>query len=219
MSDHVKTVKSKRRIVVGGLAIMLLASAGAQAAENVYAKPDGSWVSLNGTVVSHTPKSFTLDYGEGTILVETDDWDRGADGWAILEGDQVTVYGKVDDDLFEKTKIEAESVYVEDMNTLLTAPSSADEETIPTTITYFAIPTDVDLQVTGTVSSVKGREFKIDTGAREMTIDTLSMGYNPLDQHGLQKIEKGDLVTVTGNLDKDFFGGRELEAENIISFN
>lgn len=102
---------------------------------------------------------------------------------------------------------------------LLTAPSSADEETIPTTITYFAIPTDVDLQVTGTVSSVKGREFKIDTGAREMTIDTLSMGYNPLDQHGLQKIEKGDLVTVTGNLDKDFFGGRELEAENIISFN
>ncbi|MGM0425831.1 MAG: hypothetical protein ACQEQ7_01185 [Thermodesulfobacteriota bacterium] len=71
--------------------------------------------------------SFTLDYGEGTVLVEMDDWDWYDEEGTVLEGDKVTVYGKIDDDLYEATSIEASSVYVENLGTYFYA-SSADEE-------------------------------------------------------------------------------------------
>src|SRR5690606_15961156 len=167
-----------------GIATMVTAIAiplQVQAQTDIESKPDESWVSLSGKVVAHTPSEFTLDYGEGTIRVETDDWDNLGDGWRINEGDRVTVYGRVDDGFYQEKKIEAGSVYVEDLNTLVTAPSSDDEEEVmPVTHTYFSVPTDYDLQIAGTVSSVSGREFTIDTGKRKVTIDTLKMGYNPL---------------------------------------
>ncbi|HEX5793219.1 MAG TPA: DUF5666 domain-containing protein, partial [Rheinheimera sp.] len=188
-------------------------------AKNVQAKPDGSWISLSGQVVSHTPKSFTLDYGEGTILVETDDWDSIGDGWALNEGDKVTVYGMIDDGFYQTKRIEAGSIYIEDLNTMVTAPSSADEEIMPDSYTYFSVPADYDLQVAGTVTSVSGREFTIDTGKRKITVDTLALGYNPLDEVGIQQIEKGDFVSVSGDLDLSIFDKSEIIAENIVSYN
>lgn len=35
------------------------------------AQPDESWISISGTVVAPNSDSFTLDYGEGLIAVET----------------------------------------------------------------------------------------------------------------------------------------------------
>lgn len=188
-------------------------------ADTVKDKPDGSWVALNGQVVAHTPSQFTLDYGEGTILVETDDWDSIGDGWGISEGDKVTVYGMVDDGFYQTKRIEAGSVYVEDSNTLISAPSSADEEPMPVTYTYFSVPADYDLQVAGTVTSVTGRNFTIDTGKRKITVNTLGMGYNPLDDIGVQQIEKGDFVSVSGDLDVRLFDDALITADTIVSYN
>lgn len=188
-------------------------------ADTVKNKTDGSWVSLTGTVISHTPKAFTLDYGQGTILVETDDWDSLGDGWSINENDNVTVYGVVDDGFYQNKRIEAGSVYVEDTNTMVTAPSTADEEGVPVTYTYFSVPADYDFQVAGTVTSVTGREFTIDTGKRKMTVDTIEMGYNPLDNIGIPQIKKGDFVSVSGDLDLNIFNNTELTAETLVNYN
>ncbi|MYL24315.1 NirD/YgiW/YdeI family stress tolerance protein [Halomonas alkaliantarctica] len=197
-------------------AISLPMSAMAQ----VEGKPDGTWASLSGKVASHTPESFVLDYGEGTITVETDDWDSLGDGWAINEGDQVTVYGKIDDGFYQDKRIEASSVYVSDMDTVISAPSLADEEeVVPVAYTYFAVPTDYDLQMAGTVTSVSGREFTLDTGERKVSIDTLQMPYNPLDDTGMVKIEEGDFVSVSGDLDLSVFDEAEISAENVITYN
>lgn len=186
----------------------------------VEGKPDGSWVSLSGQVASHTPDEFTLDYGEGTITVETDDWDSIGDAWAISEGDSVTVYGRVDDGFYQNRKIEAGSVYIDDLDTLVTAPSVADEEVaLPVTYTYLSVPADYDFQVAGTVMSISGREFTIDTGDREISVDTIRMGYNPLDDIGLVQIEEGDFVSVSGDLDLSVFDENEISAETIISYN
>jgi uncharacterized protein YdeI (BOF family) len=184
------------------------------AAESPYTKLDGSWISLNGTVVSAGPASFELDYGQGLVTVEMDDWDWYQEGRNILEGDEVTVYGRVDDDLYEVTSIEASSVYVKDLNTYFYA-SAADEESEPYIVTTWV--TDYDINVSGEVTSINGREFTIDTGNRKLTIDTYQMPYNPLDKYGYQKIGKGDYVSVSGNMDYDFLEDKELVAESIVT--
>lgn len=198
-------------------AIALPATVSAQ----VQDKPDGSWVSLSGQVASHTPNSFELDYGEGTVTVETDDWDSIGDAWAISEGDSVTVYGRVDDGLYQNRRIEAGSVYIEDLDTMVTAPSAADEEeALPVvTYTYLSVPADYDYQVAGTVTSISGREFTIDTGDRKMSVDTMQMAYNPLDDAGVVQIGEGDFVSVSGDLDLNVFDENEISAEAIVNYN
>lgn len=186
----------------------------AQAKPDPYAKPDRSWISLSGEVSTVTPDTFLLDYGEGAVTVEMDDFDNDADAYHLVKGDDVTVYGRVDDDTFETTTIEASSVWVSGLNTYFYA-SSADEEDLPPEVTFSY--TDSDLQVTGTVETIEGREFTIDTGTREMRADTAELGYNPFDDEGYQKIAVGDRVSITGDLDKDWWERRELMTDSILT--
>ena len=111
------------------LAALSLLALPAQAADP-YTQPDDSWISVTGTVADTHDESFELDYGEGLITVEFDDWDWYNENAAILDGDRVTVYGAVDDDLYETRTIEAASVYVEGLNTYYYA-SATDEEDVP----------------------------------------------------------------------------------------
>lgn len=185
------------------------------AANSPFTKPDGTWVSLSGTAVETGPSSFTLDYGKGSILVEMDDWAwYEQDGYGLLDGDKVRVYGEIDDDFAEITKLEADSVYVESLGSYFYA-NSADEEDYRVSVVT-PIITGVT-EVSGTVSSVDGREFTVDSGPREVTIDTSTMGYNPLDKEGFQKVEKGDRVSVTGNMEDDFLETMELMADTVIT--
>lgn len=182
------------------------------AAESPYTQYDDSYISLSGTVVSAVDDSFSLDYGEGIVTVEMDDWDWYSEGYKILEGDEVTVYGYVDDDLYETTKVEASSVYVDNLNTYFYA-SGTDEETIDAISTTWY---DYDYTITGTVTSVSGREFTIDSGIQELTVDTWQLGYNPMDNQGYISIDEGDRVTVYGEMDLDIFENNELLAEAVI---
>lgn len=181
-------------------------------AQDPYTQPDGSYVSLSGTVTTATPDSFILDYGEGLVTVEMDDWDWYADGYGIMENDDVTVYGFVDDDFYETTSIEASSVFVEDIDTYFYASGADEESTSLQSSTFY----DYDYVVTGTVTSTDGREFTINTGDRKTTVDTWQLGYNPLDDEGYLKLDKGDRVTVYGDLDYEVFDGREISAEALV---
>ncbi|MDT8449863.1 MAG: hypothetical protein RQ847_06780 [Wenzhouxiangellaceae bacterium] len=191
--------------------------ASAVAQPNPATLEDDTWLSLNGTVTSVSDTTFRLDYGDGIVTVEMDDWDNYGEAFVLADGDNVTVFGEVDDDLYEKTKIEASSVYVEDLNSYFYA-SSADEEEIG----EWAIELDPevgDITYIGTVESVDplAEEFTIDTGATELTVDSSPLLYNPLDDEGFQQIEKGDRVSVNGVVDSDFFEGSELKADSIVT--
>lgn len=187
------------------------------AGQNPYTKADGSWISLSGKVTETSPDTFTLDYGSGTVEVEMDDWDWFDESKNILKGDKVNVYGRVDDDFYETAKIEADSVFVEGLGTYFFA-DAADEESmtyhtlVPNPIVYVG-----DVVLTGTVEKVEGRKFTVDTGNRQMQIDTSTMKYNPVDDVGFQKIKKGDLVSVAGDLKVDTFNKREILAESVIT--
>lgn len=195
--------------------MFLLAFVSPVSAENPYAASNDSWISLNGNIVTADNDSFELDYGEGIVIVEMDDWDWYDDAYGVLTGDEVTVYGYVDDDFLETTSIEASGVYVKNRNTYYYA-SGADEEDryVPYYSTAYV---DTDLQLTGKVTSTSGREFTIDTGNRKIQVNTSAMLYNPLDDKGFQQITEGERVQVTGDLDIDLFEEKEIMAETIIT--
>ncbi len=183
-----------------------------QNAVQPYSKPDNSFISINGTVTSAGPDTFVLDYGEGVITVEMDDWDWYREGYKLLNGDNVTVYGRIDDDLFEVAKIEADSVYVKGLNSFFFA-NDADEEDVA--LVNVVATTTATIQ--GEVEEINGREFTVDTGTGTLRVDTSSMPYNPLDKEGYQQVEKGDRVSVVGALTPGFFSEREIKADAVMT--
>ncbi|REJ72301.1 MAG: hypothetical protein DWQ34_07030 [Planctomycetota bacterium] len=205
-----------------GLALFaatILASSPARADdENPYLMADETWISIDGTVESVSANSFELDYGTGIVTVEMDDGDRDADGYKFVKGDKVRVSGMVDDDLYETTTIEASSVYVENLGTYFYA-SAIDDEDVDTFVTYTTPIAVSGTVVQGIVTDVEtfGSDFVINTGERSLTVDTDKMPYDPLDDEGYQKIEVGDRVSVTGDMERKFFEGREFSAESIVT--
>lgn len=194
----------------------LLATTAVAGEPDPYAKADDTWISISGTVDVVHPDSFVLDYGDGMIKVEMDDGDRDADAYKLLKGDKVTVAGRIDDDFFEMTKIEASSVFVENLGTTFYA-SSVDEEAYegldPSAIPPVVVARTV---VRGQVTQVNGDEFVLDTGPRLLRVDTDGMAFDPLDDEGYLKIEEGDTVKVIGQMGVSLFEGRELNADTVV---
>lgn len=204
------------------LAVFLFSLGGLEEAsaknEDPYLQPDETWISISGKVASAQPNSFELDYGDATVTVEMDDWDLYNEGELIKKGDNVIIYGMVDDDFYETTKIEANSVYVKNLGTYFYA-SGADESDLDVIYDYWGAldPFVVSkTYVRGTVTEVRDGEFSIDSGASEMTIDTSPLSYDPLDSDGYQVIDKGDYVSVFGYMEDDFWEARELKAESLV---
>lgn len=184
-------------------------------AESPYTQPDDTWIRLDGTVVSVTPDAFTLDYGQGNVVVEMDDGDRDADAYKLVAGDRVTVSGFIDDDFYETTTIEAASVHVEGIGTTFYA-SSFDEEGILTDIDPVVISA-ATLQ--GRVASVdpEAMTFTLDKGTAELTVHVDEMPYNPLDDEGYQQLAVGDIVSVSGQVDVELFEGRVFAADTVTT--
>lgn len=188
---------------------------------STFSKPkNGEWVIVRGKVSHAAPDYFILDKGYKKVLVEMDDWDWFKEGYKILKGDRVIVQGKIDHDFLERRKIEASSVYVQGLNTYYYA-SSDDEETEPYHHHYFfetyEIPDEIKYDFTGTISRIDDREFVLNTGLREVSVDTEDMKYNPMDDKGLTQLKVGDAVRVYGDIENNFFTDDVLNANWIIT--
>lgn len=187
----------------------------AVAEENPYTVPDDTWIRLSGKVESVNRDRFMLDYGKGVVSVEMDDGDRDADAYKLVSGDQVTVSGRIDDDFFESTTIEASSVHVKNFNTTFYA-SSLDEEDATYVALYSTPLADYHYNLVGNVTEVKADEFVLDTGDRRVEVEVDGLAYNPLDDEGYQRIEVGDRVSVAGDVAYEFFDGRVVEADSVV---
>lgn len=186
-------------------------------AANPYDQTDGSWISLSGTIAEAAPDAFTLDYGDGVITVEMNDWHPDADGLGLASGDEVKVTGRVDQNLFSADTIEAEGVYVKDISAYFHANDVDEEE-----IARWAAPTEIVVSRTtmnGTVTATDPaeREFTLDIGPHQVTVEAEYVGYNPLDDQGFQQIDPGDRVSVSGVWDRDFMEGQVLEADTVVT--
>ena len=208
--EKIKTLAKLFGVSLMAVLVTALMS-GSVLAVNPYLQPNNTWITISGEVETVEADAFDLDYGEGVITVEMDDGDRDADGYKLLPGDKVTVSGMIDDDFYEQTTIEASSVYVENLGTTFYA-SAVDEESID--VVTPVVPSKVT--VSGTVSAVTNDDFIINTGLRSLRVDIEDLPYNPLDEEGYLKIETGDFVRVTGNMETEFFEGRQLMADSVI---
>ncbi|MGD2046545.1 MAG: hypothetical protein PVJ80_08315 [Gemmatimonadota bacterium] len=199
--------------ILGALAVGALLAAPVTA-QNPYMRADDSWINIEGTVDRVWRDAFTLDYGDGTVTVEMDDGDRDADAYILRKGDKVSVSGRVDDDLFEITTIEAGRVYVENLGTNFYS-SAADEEDWLVSINP---PLELSrTEIRGTVIGVDETDdsFTLRVGARDVTIETDELSYDPLDDEGYQQIEAGDYVAVGTHLEQNFFEGHEIMADHV----
>lgn len=182
-------------------------------------KTNGEFVTLSGKVSDVKAHSFNLNMDGKKVMVEMDDYGWGADGYKLVNGDQVVVSGRVDKDFLEKKKVEAGSVYVKNLGTTFYANSS-DEEDVPFIMTSYTfvptLPEGASVDVQGKITKVNGREIVVDTGFRKVTVDTKDMIFNPLDNIGFTKLVVGDRVRVSGVVDKDYFDTKEIDAKSVF---
>lgn len=210
-------MQHRKSLLTAAIAASLM-TAPAFGDDPVGSMPDDTWVSLTGQVEAVAPDAFLLDYGDGEITVEMDDWDSFGDAWPLVEGDDVTVWGEVDDDFYQvEARVEAGSVYVDGLNTFFYA-SPADEEALGEWMLDSTAEFG-DLTYIGTVESVspEAGSFTIDTGATELTVWTAKLPYDPLDDEGYQQLEPGDRVSVHGDVDVDVFTQSDLYADSLIT--
>lgn len=200
-------------------ALLALLTMNCALAQNPYLKKDDAWISISGKVESVKPDQFTLNYGEGKVTVEMDDGDRDADAYKLLKGDKVTVSGFIDKDFFEKTKIEASSVYVENLGVTFYS-SSIDEEDFNYYGLYVTTPiVPGAATIYGRITSVDGREFTLKTPLNtKLEVNTSDMVFNPMDKQGYIKIKKGDYVRVSGKMTSGLFKDDEFNANSIVKF-
>jgi len=187
---------------------------------NPYLMKDNAWITISGTITSVNPDSFLLDYGDGSVLVEVDDGDFDNDAFKFIDGDNVTVSGAIDDDLFETTKIEASSIYVESLNTTFLS-SAIDEESQYLYFSTSYVPlAPSEMTLVGTIAKVAGEKMYLDVGENDVAISVSEMLFNPLDDIGYLKIDKGDRVKVNIDLETKPFGSDfSLDATSIVKLN
>ena len=181
-----------------------------------------SRITLTGEITDVQHEKFMLDYGDGVITVEMDDWDSYDEADYFSPGERVTVFGVIDNDWYHKKTIEADSVYAYQRDTFYDANPIDEEDTTIWRVSYANTykPTIMDgtwLTVIGKVKSINGNEFMLDTGIRNLQVDTDPLGYNPFDDIGIQKIIPGDVVKVSGKLDKDLFERNEIQAQQLTT--
>lgn len=182
---------------------------------------NGNQISVSGLVTAAAPDYFRIDTGKKTITVEMDDWDWYAEGTQLHKGDSVIVYGKIDNDLLQRRTIEADSVYVKNLNTYFYASDADEEDAGFPRFTLNALQNVNDgthIEVYGRVASKSGRRFTLNTGKYLLTVDTSKMGYNPLDDRGYQQIKVSDRVYVYGTVDETLYDRKLITANTVVSF-
>jgi Domain of unknown function (DUF5666) len=176
---------------------------------NPYGRPNGSWITIGGTVHDLMPNSFALDYGHGIIKVEMEAPGQGAETLAFQNGDTVDVAGRVDDDFLRTETITAGSVYDARLDRYFYA-SSLDQSDRPWASVHPDRPFTTMFR--GMVTSVGTDSFTIDRGPRQVTVKVDRMRDKPLDGEGATTLKVGDYVSVTAEVDHNLFDRRELEA-------
>ena len=69
----------------------------------------------------------------------------------------------------------------------------------------------------GTVSKVTDHTFTLRSGNGRVVVDVSTLGYNPLDNKGTQKIRRGNVVRVDGLINDGFFMDNLLQATAVVT--
>ena len=176
---------------------------------------DGAAIVINGKVGDIRDDEFDLVYTRGVITVELDrfDWSDNATDY-LMQGENVTVRGYIDDDFFEGREIEATSVNLHENFVYYYAK----DNTLSSVANLFENnnPDNIYLNVTGTVKSITGKNMVVVNKNSTIPVDLTHFDYDPFDNVGMQQIDVGDQVYVYGQIDENFFNKKELKADGLV---
>lgn len=168
----------------------------------------GAWIGINGTVGMVGPNSFFLDHGDSTVIVGlTGEILREYD---FIRGQKVTVYGKIDQDLFQKNVIKARAVVIEGSEGAEHTVIGEEDKVKVITASY--VPTSV---IHGMVTAVTEKRIVIDQGENKISIDTSELSFDPKDEQGRVQVKQGDLVTVQGVVERGLWDTRTMKATSL----
>jgi uncharacterized protein YdeI (BOF family) len=171
---------------------------------------DGSWVAISGKVKSTGHEQFTLDHEGGTINVQVERDDLEGREHKILEGEQVTVYGLVDEGFFRSTRILARAIFVESMSTYVYTTDGVNE-----VLEVFTPVMTSGIAVYGEVRSISGNNIVLDDGDRRITVDASALATDPNGGDDVKSVQVGDMITAVGSTSREFFTGRTLRATSL----
>lgn len=206
-----------------GLTAAVLALGAAKAADEMTkekASYEAGPITITGSVIDTDMDGFDIKYGvDQQMSVQTDEWNWSDKSEMIQLGEKVTVYGDLDENLFDQKQVEAGGIYVHDRNTYYFSDtkhaSSYTQNLINSALDE--VPDDAYVSVKGEITEINGEEFILSMGPKTITIDTDDMAYNPLDKEGVQRLNVGDIVLVSGEMDNGFFESLEIEANHIVT--
>lgn len=196
---------------------------GADKQGNVTFRND-AYITLTGTVGNIIDDDeFQLNHAGGVITVDTNDsWPDlfRKDAPTLLKtGDRVTVTGKVDNNLFSTNEIEAYRLEVsgEQFSRVYTderyAPGSKDDYAAYHNVTYGAgLEDDQKVRLAGEVARILDDDaFLLRYGNGEIRVDIDDVEFSDAN-----RLMVGDEVIVFGEVDKDWFSKKEVEADRVI---
>lgn len=186
---------------------------------------NNAYITISGTVGNITDDDeFQLNHTGGTVEVDTNDsWPdlfEASTGTGMLKtGDRVTVTGKVDNNLFSTNEIEAYRITVADSNFSRVytndayAPSYAEDYAAYNNVAYGAgLEDDQKVRLSGEVSRIiEDDEFMLTYSGGEIIVDV-----DDLDFTNAENLAVGDEVVVFGEVDKDWFQDKKVEADRVI---
>jgi uncharacterized protein YdeI (BOF family) len=165
----------------------------------------GSWIAVKGTIKAVGAHSFILGHEGGTIPVAFNSQALRDQGFA--KDQQVTVYGRVDEDLLQRTVLKARTVVVQGADAAtFTVVGEEDAARV-------IAPSSVGgMVVHGVVSAIHGRNLHLDRAEGGLIVDTSKLNYDPTKAEGHRKVEVGDMVTAAGIVD---WRGRTMKAASL----
>ncbi|WP_394220444.1 hypothetical protein [Alteromonas gracilis] len=178
---------------------------------------DNTWITLTGEVTAVDSQFFTLDYGDGEIFVELKDTDLDTKAYAEIDGEEVMVTAHLDEGMFSNERLVAQSVIVEDMDTVYLA-DSVDQASADL---YLSTANNIDFDdegmvVVGTIRSIGKEALQIEVGEATLTVELDELEDAPVDENGYLTLVKGERVRISGELEDDFFNRFTVEADTLM---
>ena len=160
---------------------------------------------LSGQIVDAVDGNLVLRHDGGRVEVNFRSWPERAPGGPRIMGvgDVVTVTGWLDENFIDTGSLEILGVYVEDRRAFFTLSEAArgdGEELRPLVVPIDTLGREGNASMTGTIVQLQANGFVLQAGPVEVVVDTSPLFYNPFDDVGVQVLESGDRVHVSGKL-------------------
>ena len=172
---------------------------------------EDEWITLSGVVQDVYENSFILDYGDGSVTVDTADETGFSNTFALEDGQRVVVSGQIDDGFFQRRTIEARWVYLREQDQYYFVEGTDEEQMRSQMSDAQLAENDEWLSVTGTVVAVDGDDLTLDIGTNHVPIDL-----DRLEAEEMVSVAPGERVSVYGEMDDaDFWEGPEIIADSV----